>query len=123
MNKSTRVVALVRLLATDRSLTLEELSNALGVSRRTVYRYLRDVTDAGFRIAFDNGYRLNPPDPSDGAGHPGAGNAPLQTAIEKLVAHPAVRGVPSMVAMLKEIAEFAEKRVEARPPLPKRMGN
>jgi DeoR/GlpR family transcriptional regulator of sugar metabolism len=121
MNKSTGVVALVRLLATDRSFTLEELSNALGISQRTVYRYLRDVTDAGFRITFDNGYRLNPPAPSDGAGRSGVSNVPLQTAIDKLVAHPAVRGDPSMVTMLKEIAEFASRRVEAQPRLLERM--
>ncbi len=56
-----RIMALLRLLAQGRSLTVQELAAHFGTYRQAIYRDLRALQDAGYPIAGDEEGRLSRP--------------------------------------------------------------
>lgn len=60
MQRADRLLQLLQLLRARRVATAQELANALGCSVRTIYRYVREVEEAGVPIEGEAGvgYRL-----------------------------------------------------------------
>jgi predicted DNA-binding transcriptional regulator YafY len=60
--KFDRLLKIVNLLDRDKNCTVERLAQELGVTRRSVFRYLASLQDVGFPVYFDEGrrtYRFN----------------------------------------------------------------
>jgi len=110
-----RIETLLRLLSARSDLTPDELSRVLGVSRRTVRRYLRDIAAAaaqGVPANYELGLVLNAKSP----GRRTMADVTLKSAVERLLAHPAIRNDPDMIASLQEIASFSSRRAGKRTP-------
>src|SRR5262249_3127784 len=67
MNRTARLVGIMLVLQTGRGTSVRELAGRFEVTRRTVYRDLADLAEAGFplstaagRYAVPDGYRLTP---------------------------------------------------------------
>ena len=112
--KPDRTEALLRLLAASSNLTLDELSRAFGVSRRTVRRCLRDAA-AGLSEGDSDSYELALQAGGESAGARQRSRVTLKSAIERLLEHPAIRNDSELIASLKEIESFSSRRVGERP--------
>ena len=60
MSKSGRLLAILNLIRTHRSITADSLAEKCSVSERTIYRDLATLSDVGAPVYFDNGYKLLP---------------------------------------------------------------
>nr|MBN2277679.1 HTH domain-containing protein [candidate division Zixibacteria bacterium] len=58
MSKAERLLFIVNLFRTRKKLTLEELQQECGVSKRTVFRDILALSSMNIPIYYDNGYRL-----------------------------------------------------------------
>lgn len=59
----TRLVRLVRLVQRDEAITTSQLIDSLDVSRRTLFRDLKVLRDAGYHVTYDqeHGYQIDDP--------------------------------------------------------------
>lgn len=55
--KFDRLLKIVNLLDRDKHCTVERLAQELGVTRRSVFRYLASLQEVGFPLYFDEGHR------------------------------------------------------------------
>ena len=55
--KFDRLLKIVNLLDRDKNCTVELLAQELGVTRRSVFRYLASLQEVGFPVYFDEGHR------------------------------------------------------------------
>ncbi len=60
MRKAARLLTILNLLRTRRSLSVAQLSAELEVSERTVYRDIVTLSEAGAPVYYDRGYKLLP---------------------------------------------------------------
>lgn len=60
MSKSGRLLAILNLIRTHRSITSKRLAQKCGVSERTIFRDLSALCEVGAPVYFDNGYKLLP---------------------------------------------------------------
>ncbi len=58
MTKTERLLFIIDLFRVRRSISLTELSEECGVSKRTIYRDLTSLSNMDIPIYYDNGYRL-----------------------------------------------------------------
>jgi predicted DNA-binding transcriptional regulator YafY len=58
MAKSDRLLLILNLLTTRRRMAVAELARECGVTERTIYRDIGDISRANFPIYYDRGYRL-----------------------------------------------------------------
>jgi predicted DNA-binding transcriptional regulator YafY len=55
--KFDRLLKIVNLLDRDKNCSLERLAQELGVTRRSIFRYLASLQEVGFPVYFDEGHR------------------------------------------------------------------
>ena len=58
MRKLERLLYIVTLLKTNKRVMVKDLASRCGVSERTIYRDMNDISGSNIPIYYDNGYRL-----------------------------------------------------------------
>lgn len=56
MSKIGRIIQLLNLLYHRQSVTIDKIKEQCGISERTVYRYMRSISEANVPVYFDKGY-------------------------------------------------------------------
>ena len=106
MNRPTRLVHLVQMLAGRRSRSIDEIAEQFGISQRTAYRDIADLSRQNIPVMRDRyGYRL-----LDGTTiRPLALTAEEFAALRRALSHPALLKTPKLVRTLKMV----EAKLEA----------
>lgn len=58
MNKTERLIRLLKILNSDNKLSLKDISDSYNISERTVYRDLNTLSKLGYAINQEGGYNL-----------------------------------------------------------------
>lgn len=58
MNKHIRLLYLINVLSGEQDASVGALARRCNVSRRTIYRDIKNIVLAGFPVCYDSGYRI-----------------------------------------------------------------